>query len=168
MARREFDDIIEERRSQMDPDKRARFDRRAEELTTAALTGYTVQLAREDAGLTQQELARRLGTAQSAISRIEAGKARVTVESLAAVAAALGDSFSVRIGRHEARLLDRDKRIIPRERALTRRAAGERPPKPVAAAASAKPKTKGVTSGGKKSRVTPAKTGGSGRPRATA
>lgn len=169
MARRKFDDIIEERRAKMDPDEREWHEQHTEQMTTALLTGYALQVAREDAGVTQAELARRLGTAQSAISRLEAGRTRVTVEYLAAVASALGDNFSVRIGRHEAKLSAPGASVIASQRSAIRRSAGKATPKRLAAAASSKSKTKSGSSGGKKTKVTAsAKTGGSGRSRTSA
>lgn len=46
--------------------------------------------AREAAGLTQRDLAARLGVAQSRIGRIESGQRNVSVLELVAVARALG------------------------------------------------------------------------------
>ena len=48
-----------------------------------------IRQARRQAGLTQAQLAGRLGVAQSGISRIERGERPVTVEMLQAIAEAL-------------------------------------------------------------------------------
>ncbi|MXP41982.1 helix-turn-helix domain-containing protein [Altererythrobacter soli] len=46
--------------------------------------------ARAHAGLTQEELAERLGTSQSAIARLESGRSRPSATTLAKLAAATG------------------------------------------------------------------------------
>jgi len=51
--------------------------------------GYQIFCAREAAGLTQQMLARRIGTRQSNISRLEQGDYNFTVEMLQKIARAL-------------------------------------------------------------------------------
>lgn len=53
---------------------------------------------RTEAGLTQAELAQRMGTAQSAIARIEGGGSRPTLETLERLAAAVGKEFVVGVG----------------------------------------------------------------------
>ena|SRR5712692_607079 len=52
--------------------------------------GNNLQACRERAGLTQEELARRLGCTQSYISQIEQADARPTLGTLQKVTAALG------------------------------------------------------------------------------
>ncbi|MNY44480.1 helix-turn-helix protein [compost metagenome] len=49
-----------------------------------------MRLARIEAGLTQAELAERLGIAQALVSRIETGERRIDVPELMAIAEALG------------------------------------------------------------------------------
>lgn len=58
-----------------------------------------IREAREAAGLTQAELAERLGTTQSAVARLESGRSAPTVATLDRVAAALGLRLSVRLER---------------------------------------------------------------------
>jgi transcriptional regulator with XRE-family HTH domain len=53
---------------------------------------------RMDAGLTQAELANRMGTAQSAIARMESGGVRPILETLEKLANALGKDLVVGIG----------------------------------------------------------------------
>ena len=54
--------------------------------------------ARVDAGLTQTELAKRLGTHQSAIARMEAGRVKPSFDILMRYAAALGVRFEIDAG----------------------------------------------------------------------
>jgi len=53
---------------------------------------------RYQAGLTQQELGRRMGTTQSAIARMEGGGTRPTLETLEKLATAVGADLVVGVG----------------------------------------------------------------------
>lgn len=53
--------------------------------------------ARTRAGLSQAELAQRMGTAQSAIARLESGKAPPSMRTIARIAAATGTRAVVRL-----------------------------------------------------------------------
>jgi transcriptional regulator with XRE-family HTH domain len=53
---------------------------------------------RTEAGLTQAELARRMGTTQSAIARMEHGGTRPTLETLERLAGAIGQDLVVGVG----------------------------------------------------------------------
>lgn len=55
---------------------------------------------RSEAGLTQAELAERMGTTQSAIARMEGGGTRPTLETLEKVAVAVGSELVVGVGEH--------------------------------------------------------------------
>ena len=55
---------------------------------------------RSEAGLTQSELAERMGTTQSAIARMEGGGTRPTLETLEKVAGAVGSELVVGVGEH--------------------------------------------------------------------
>jgi len=55
---------------------------------------------RSEAGLTQAELAGRMGTTQSAIARMEGGGARPTLETLEKLAGAVGQELVVGVGEH--------------------------------------------------------------------
>jgi HTH-type transcriptional regulator / antitoxin HipB len=59
--------------------------------------GVVLRQARESAGLTQEELARRLKTKKTAISRIENHAEDIKLSTLERVAAALGKKLQVKI-----------------------------------------------------------------------
>lgn len=64
----------------------------AQEVRYAKVVGWTLAQARKDKDMPQKELADRLGSPQSIISRIEAGLIPLSVERLSLWAAALGAS----------------------------------------------------------------------------
>lgn len=59
--------------------------------------GITLRKARESAGLTQEELAKRLKTKKTAISRIENHSKDIKLSTLEKVATALGKKLQVKI-----------------------------------------------------------------------
>ncbi len=59
--------------------------------------GVMLKQARESAGLTQEELARRLKTKMTAISRIENHAEDIKLSTLERVAAALGKQLKIKI-----------------------------------------------------------------------
>ena len=56
--------------------------------------GMRIQQAREELGITQQELAARLGFTQAALSNYELGKRRLYLTNLERIASALGNPLS--------------------------------------------------------------------------
>jgi predicted transcriptional regulator len=58
---------------------------------------YEIRALREHKGLTQRELAERMGTTQSAIARLEAGNISPSLPTLDRLAEALGAEVSVTI-----------------------------------------------------------------------
>jgi HTH-type transcriptional regulator / antitoxin HipB len=62
--------------------------------------GLVLKQAREEAGLTQEELANRLKTKKTAISRIENHAEDIKLSTLEKVAHALGKRIEVKIGRN--------------------------------------------------------------------
>jgi ribosome-binding protein aMBF1 (putative translation factor) len=82
---------------ELTPAEREVFD---EAYATAGLAmelAETVYRAREAAGLTQTELAKRMGTTQSAIAAIETGARTPTVDLLERLARACGRRLTIRI-----------------------------------------------------------------------
>ncbi|RIK10733.1 MAG: hypothetical protein DCC49_02075 [Acidobacteria bacterium] len=61
--------------------------------------GYVILKARASAGLTQDELARKIGSSQAAIARWEGGSQMPSVRSLLKIADATG--FELAIGLHQ-------------------------------------------------------------------
>jgi transcriptional regulator with XRE-family HTH domain len=74
-----------------DPEVRAEYERLDGE---SSLRRAIIQL-RNASGLTQYTVAERLGTYQSALSRLESGKTNVTIEYLARLADAMDSDLSV-------------------------------------------------------------------------
>ncbi len=74
-----------------DPD----YVREYEALEREFALASTVIGARTRAGLTQAELAERMGTSQSAVARLESGKARPSVATLEKLAAATGSRLRI-------------------------------------------------------------------------
>lgn len=64
-------------------------------MTTPPAVNISIRQIRESAGITQAELARRLGITQPAVARWESGRRQPRVESLQRIADALGLNLSV-------------------------------------------------------------------------
>ena len=56
---------------------------------------HQLAITREKAGLSQAELARKIGTDQASISRIERGERNITLETLAKITRALGLKLTI-------------------------------------------------------------------------
>jgi ribosome-binding protein aMBF1 (putative translation factor) len=74
------------------------------DLEAAARVGGTLREARQAAGLSQSELAGRMGVVQSEVSRLEAGRKNFTLGTLLRAAGALDVDLDVVIGRTVAHL----------------------------------------------------------------
>lgn len=83
-----FDDYLEKRFQ--DPELRSNFEAESLRLESAV----ALLKAREDAGLTQRELAKRVDVPQSTIARIERGN-NTSVDTLSKIANALGKKLKV-------------------------------------------------------------------------
>jgi transcriptional regulator with XRE-family HTH domain len=81
-------------RGPLSDEARAAYD---DEARISAFRALVHQL-RTDAGLTQAELAERMGTTQSAIARMEGGGTRPTLETLERLAIAVGSELVVGVG----------------------------------------------------------------------
>jgi ribosome-binding protein aMBF1 (putative translation factor) len=78
-----------------DPQVKAEYDRLG---PVFALVGELIE-ARQEAGLTQAEVAHRMGTSQSVIARLESARHMPTFDMAARYAAALGRRLDVHLVR---------------------------------------------------------------------
>jgi len=78
-------------RKKTDPDFARGFDEGYRDFKI----GVILRLAREEAGLTQEELADRVGTQKTAISRIENHAEDIKLSTIQKVAKALGKSLEI-------------------------------------------------------------------------
>ncbi len=93
MAERKSWDEVKAERPQSEEGRAAYED----EARISAFRSLVYRL-RTEAGLTQTELAERMGTTQSAIARMEGGGARPTLETLEKLAGAVGGELVVGVG----------------------------------------------------------------------
>lgn len=77
--------------------EREEYDRAYAEARLAVEVGERVHAAREAAGLSQRELARKMGTSQAAIDRLESGGVGATLTTLQRVASALELEVSIEL-----------------------------------------------------------------------
>jgi ribosome-binding protein aMBF1 (putative translation factor) len=97
MARTNWTDLKEKRLSRMTAAERAEYDQAYAEAQLAAEVGERIRTAREAAGLSQRDLASRMGTSQAAIARLEAGGVGATLTTLHRVAVALDLELKVEL-----------------------------------------------------------------------
>jgi HTH-type transcriptional regulator/antitoxin HipB len=102
MATTRLENIVGERTAQMSPAERQAHDANVAAKVAAMLLGDAVQDARQEAGLTQAELAERIGIKQPSLCRIETGQVNVSISMLARIAEALGVPLKVTIGTGQA------------------------------------------------------------------
>ncbi len=95
--KRQVDDLFAEWRK--DPRYLAEYDALDEEFTLAA----AVIAARTYAGLTQEELAARMGTTQSVIARLEGGRSKPSTTTLEKLAKATGTRLKIAFEPERAR-----------------------------------------------------------------
>ena len=79
MTRTLWTQMSEGRRQAMNKAERAEYDRAYAEARLAADVGERIRAAREAAGLSQRDLAARMGTSQAAVARLEAGGVGATL-----------------------------------------------------------------------------------------
>jgi HTH-type transcriptional regulator / antitoxin HipB len=95
MTRTTWTEMSEGRRKAMNEAERTEYDQAYGEARLAADVGERIRAARETAGLSQRDLAARMGTSQAAVARLEAGGVGATLTTLHRVAAALGLELSI-------------------------------------------------------------------------
>lgn len=79
-----------------DPAVRAEYEALTEETEEFALVEELIR-ARARAGLTQEEIARRMGTTQSVVARLESGKSMPSTRTLKKYAEATGSRLVIRL-----------------------------------------------------------------------
>ena len=82
MARTTMSELHARRLAAMTAEERQRFDVAYARSSLTARVGAVLRDARESAGLSQRELAARMGTSQAVVARIEAGSVGATLTSL--------------------------------------------------------------------------------------
>ena len=82
-----------EKRKAIDPDFATHYESGYQQLKIGAM----LRLAREEVGLTQEELAQKLRTKKSAISRIENHAEDIKLSTLEKIAQALGKTLRVEV-----------------------------------------------------------------------
>jgi DNA-binding transcriptional regulator YiaG len=97
MTRTSWSELKSRRVDAMSDTERATFERACAEAQFAAEAGERIQAAREQARLSQRELALRMGTSQAAVARLEAGGVGATLTTLQRVAVALGLEVSIEL-----------------------------------------------------------------------
>jgi ribosome-binding protein aMBF1 (putative translation factor) len=97
MVRAPIDELKKSRLATMTADERAVFDETYAATRLALEVGEKVRDARESAGLSQRELAARMGTSQAAVARLEAGGVGATLTTLQRMAAALDLKVTVEL-----------------------------------------------------------------------
>lgn len=95
MTRKTLQQKKTERLASMGVDERAEFEETYATVRLALEFGEKVRDAREAAGLSQRDLAARMGTSQAAVARLEAGGVGSTLTTLQRVADALGMAITV-------------------------------------------------------------------------
>ena len=95
MTRTTWTQMSEDRRMAMNAAERVEYDRAYAEARLAADVGERIRAARETAGLSQRDLATRMGTSQAAVARLEAGGVGATLTTLHRVAVALGLELNI-------------------------------------------------------------------------
>ena len=99
MTRKTIEDLKNQRLEAMSAEERALFESEYAAAMLALEVGEKIRDAREAAGLSQRELAARMGTSQAAVARLEAGGVGATLTTLQKVAAALDLTVTVDLAR---------------------------------------------------------------------
>jgi len=97
MGRTSWTELKDKKLATMSEAERAEFDDAYAAAKLAGAVGEQIRTAREAAGLSQRELARRMGTSQAAVGRLEAGGVGATLTTLQRVASALGLEVNIEL-----------------------------------------------------------------------
>jgi transcriptional regulator with XRE-family HTH domain len=83
---------FDEEMQKLPPERRARIEAKTRELLNQV---NTIKQIREELGLSQTDLAQRLGVQQSTVSRLENDRSSLTLGKLATVVNALGGDWKI-------------------------------------------------------------------------
>lgn len=97
MTRLSLADLKDKKLGSMTKAERGEYDQAYAEARLAADVGERIHAARQMAELSQRELARRMGTSQAAIGRLESGRVGATLTTLQRAATALGLELSIEL-----------------------------------------------------------------------
>ena len=97
MARTTINELKKRRLARATPSERAAFDDTYAAAALAITVGEQIRSARDAAGLSQRDLAERMGTSQAAIARLEAGGVGATLTTLQRAAAALDLQITIEL-----------------------------------------------------------------------
>jgi ribosome-binding protein aMBF1 (putative translation factor) len=97
MARTTIKELKQRRLAAASAEERAAFDETYAAATLAIRVGEQIRDAREATGMSQRELATRMGTSQAAIARLEAGGVGATLTTLQRAATALNLDITVEL-----------------------------------------------------------------------
>jgi transcriptional regulator with XRE-family HTH domain len=86
--------MLEERMTQLSPERRVKIAAKIDELHREYIV---LRQLRERLNLTQEEMAQRIGVKQPAISKLENGDRRLTLETLSEIIAALGGEWELNV-----------------------------------------------------------------------
>lgn len=89
MNRPTIEQIAERRLGEMSAEDRSAFEQGRQAVELALRIGDSIRGLREAAGLSQRALARRMGTSQAQVARVEAGMVAATLSTLQRAAQAL-------------------------------------------------------------------------------
>ncbi|MDE0133929.1 MAG: helix-turn-helix transcriptional regulator [Acidimicrobiaceae bacterium] len=95
MNRPTIDDITERRLTAMGDDERAEYEESRQAVELAFRIGESIRELRLAADMSQRALARRMGTSQAQVARVEAGMVAATLSTLQRVATALDVALTV-------------------------------------------------------------------------
>ncbi|MFD7309812.1 helix-turn-helix domain-containing protein [Promicromonospora sp. NPDC059942] len=98
MAHRTWNELRTNRTEQMTPAERETYKKAYDEAALAHELATLVYDARTAVGITQAELARRMGTHQSVIARLENGGGMPSIPTLDRLARALGMHLTIAVG----------------------------------------------------------------------
>ncbi|MDE0497017.1 MAG: helix-turn-helix transcriptional regulator [Acidimicrobiaceae bacterium] len=95
MNRPTIDDITERCLTAMGDDERAEYEESRQAVELAFRIGESIRELRLAADMSQRALARRMGTSQAQVARVEAGMVAATLSTLQRVATALDVALTV-------------------------------------------------------------------------